>query len=101
MKVTFSTLFKRDLLDAESYYAAKSAQLGDEFHQRVKETVRSIVKWKGGDHFGPHGYRCRKCKPFPYLVYYQLEEDELYVLGLVHERRHPDYLRKGLEETGG
>jgi hypothetical protein len=67
----------------------------------VKEAVRAVIKWKGGDHVGPHGFPCRKCRPFPYLIYYQIENDNLYVLGLVHERRHPDHLREGLEETSG
>jgi hypothetical protein len=31
------------------------------------------------------------------VVYYEIEGDSLYILGLVHERRHPDYLRENLE----
>ena len=101
MNVVFSNFFKRELLDAETRYAAISRRLGDDFHERVKEAVRVIIKWKGGDHVGPHGFPCRKCRPFPYVVYYTIEGDSLYLLGLVHERRHPDYLREGLEETKG
>ena len=32
---------------------------------------------------------------------YQIEDETLYVLGLVHERRHPDYLRENLEKEKG
>jgi hypothetical protein len=39
VKVVFSTLFKRDLLDAELRYSEVSARLGDDFHNRVKEVV--------------------------------------------------------------
>jgi hypothetical protein len=35
---------------------------------------------------------------FPFLLYYQTEGDELYILGLVHERRHPDFLKNKLAE---
>ncbi|HEY0947597.1 MAG TPA: type II toxin-antitoxin system RelE/ParE family toxin [Opitutaceae bacterium] len=98
MNVVFSTLFKRDLSDAESRYMEISARLGDDFHERVKEAVRVIIKWKGGDHVGPHGFPCRRCRPFPYLLYYQIEGETLYILGLVHEHRHPDYLRQNLGE---
>ena len=101
MNVVFSSFFKRELLEEESRYAAISPRLGDDFHQRVKEAVRVIIKWKGGDHVGPHGFPCRKCRPFPHLIYYNIEGDTLFVLGLVHERRHPNYLRENLEEPSG
>lgn len=98
MKAVFSTLFKKDLLEAETRYAEISPRLGEEFHERTKEAVRAVLRWKGGDHVGPHGYPCRRCRPFPYLVYYRIEGNVLYVLGLVHERRHPDYLKEQLEK---
>ena len=89
------------MLLAESRYAEISERLGDDFHERVKESVRVVIKRKGGDHVGPHGFPCRKCRPFLYLVYYQIESDTLYVLGVVHEGRPPDFLRRGLGETNG
>jgi hypothetical protein len=101
VKVIFSSLFKRDLLEAETRYLEKSPRLGEDFHERVKEAVRVIIKWKGGDHVGPHGFPCRRCRPFPYLVYYEIKGEVLYVLGVVHERRHPNYLREGLQEKKG
>jgi hypothetical protein len=96
MRVVFSSVFKRDLLEAESRYAAISLKLGDDFHERAQEAVRTILARNGGDHVGPHGFRCRKCRPFPYLVYYEITGDVVYVLGLVQERRHPDHLKQAL-----
>lgn len=94
MKVVFSTLFKRDLLEAETRYAEISPRLGADLHDRVCQAVRVVIRWKGGDHVGPHGFPCRRCRPFPYLLYYQIEAGTLFVLALVHERRHPDFVRK-------
>lgn len=101
MRVIFSSVFKRDLLEAETRYSAISPKLGDDFHERVKEAVRTIILRNGGDHVGSHGFPCRKCRPFPYLICYEISGDALFVLGLVQERRHPDYLRKALENEGG
>jgi hypothetical protein len=98
VKVVFSSIFKRDLLEAETRYSEISPRLGDDFHERVKEAVRAVIKWNGGDHVGPHGFPCRRCRPFPYLVYYEIKGERLYILGLVHARRHPDYLRESLKE---
>lgn len=77
-----------------------SPNLGEDFHARVKEAVRTVLVRGGGDHVGPHGFRCRKCRPFPYLVYYELEGEDLFVLGLVQERKHPDYLKTELHKSG-
>lgn len=98
MRVVFSSVFKGDLLEAETRYAAISPKLGDDFHERAKEAVRTIIVRNGGDHVGPHGFRCRKCRPFPYLVYYEFDGEILYVLGIVQERKHPDSLKKALED---
>ncbi|WP_221033185.1 type II toxin-antitoxin system RelE/ParE family toxin [Actomonas aquatica] len=100
MNVRFSSVFKRDLQEAETRYATISTKLGDDFHTRVKEAVRTIIARSGGDHVGPHGFRCRKCRPFPYLVYYELDGEVLYVLGLVQERKHPNYLQTELKRSG-
>jgi len=99
LKVVFSALFKADLLREGTRYGAISPKLGDDFHDRVKETARVIAKLHGGDHAGPHGFPCRKCRPFPFLICYQIEGDTLYVLGLVHERRHPEFLEQKLAES--
>ena len=96
MKVTFSTLFRRDFTEASESYKIISSRLQEDFDERVKATVRTIISWKGGDHVGPHGFPCRRCRPFPHLVYYQIEDESLYILGLVHEKRHPDYLKQNL-----
>ena len=98
MKVIFSSLFKRDLDQEVARYEEISPRLGREFHNRVEEATRTVVRWKGGDHVGPHGFPCRRCRPFPFLVYYVIEEETLYFLGLVHERRHPDFLKRKLTE---
>jgi hypothetical protein len=93
MKVVFSTGFKADLLEAETRYGAISERLSLEIHERVKEVVRTIIARNGGDHVGPHGFPCRACRPFPYAVCYLIEKDSLHVLGLVHDRRHPDFVK--------
>ena len=94
MKVVFNAASKRDLRRAIKYYADTSLKRADALRAQVKEVVQTITRRRGGDHVGPHGLPCRRCTPFPYPVYYYIEGETLFILGLVHERRHPDYLRR-------
>jgi hypothetical protein len=60
----------------------------------VAGQTREIIRWNGGDHAGPHGFPCRRTKPFPFFIYYEIQGDTIYFLGLVHERRRPDSLKE-------
>lgn len=96
MKVVFSSRFKTDL-DAEAEkYRAVSERLASAFSERIAGQAREIIKWKGGDHVGPHGFPCRRTRPSPFYICYLVEGDTIYFLGLVHERRHPDFLKDRL-----
>jgi hypothetical protein len=90
----FSKSFKAELDREAEKYRLISERLASAFLERVAGQARQIVKWKGGDHVGPHGFPCRRATPFPFYIYYSVDGDTIYFLGLVHERRHPDFLKK-------
>ena len=71
MNAVFSRGFKADLVREEARYAEISERLSGDFHERVAGLVREVIKWKGGDHVGPHGFPCRRAKPFPFYIYYR------------------------------
>jgi len=96
VKAVFSSRFKAEL-DAEAEkYRAISDRLASAFTERVAGQAREIIKWKGGDHVGPHGFPCRRTRPFPFYICYFVAGDTIDCLGLVHERRHPDFLKDRL-----
>jgi hypothetical protein len=99
VRAVFSSRFKADLQTEAEKYRAISDRLASAFKQRVAGQVREIIKWKGGDHAGPHGFPCRRTTPFPFYVYYSVVGDTVYFLGLVHERRHPDFLKDRLRKS--
>ena len=97
MKAVFSARFKSDLLAAEEKYRDISGRLAGELRERIAGQAREIIRWNGGDHAGPHGFPCRRTKPFPFYIYYEIRSDTIWFLGLVHERRHPDFLKHRTE----
>jgi hypothetical protein len=93
VKAIFSRQFRADLLREETKYREISGRLAGAFRERVAGQTREIIRWRGGDHVGPPGFPCRRTKPFPFYIYYQPQGDAICFLGLVHERRHPDFLK--------
>ena len=96
MKAVFSSRFKADLEAEARRYRSVSERLASAFTERIAGQAREIIKWKGGDHVGPHGFPCRRATPFPFYLCYSIHGDTIYFLGLVHERRHPDFLKDRL-----
>ena len=99
MNAVFSTRFKADLTEAQAKYREISDRLAGELRERVAGQTREIIRWKGGDHVGPHGFPCRRTKPFPFYIYYEVRNDTIWFLALVHERRHPDFLKGKFKGT--
>ena len=77
MKAICSRQFRDDLLREETKYREISERLAGAFHERVAGQTREIIRWRGGDHVGPHGYPCRRTKPFTFFIYYQLQGDTI------------------------
>lgn len=68
MKIDFSSLFRQYLKSASQHYEDISPRLCEDFEARVKTAIRTISSWNEGDHVGPHGFPCRRCRPFPHLL---------------------------------
>jgi len=96
VKAIFSRQFQTDLLREEAKYHGISERLASAFRERVAGQTREVIRWHGGDHVGPHGFPCRRTRPFPYYVYYSIQGDTIYFLGIVHERCHPEFLKAQL-----
>lgn len=100
MKAVFSSQFRADLAREEARYQEISARLAGAFRERVAGQSREIIRWAGVDHIGPRGFPCRRAKPFPFFIYYEVRCETIYFLGLVHERRHPDFLKHPTARPG-
>jgi hypothetical protein len=97
VRAVFSKEFEFELVEKEQRYNEISLRLGSAFRARVASQTREIIKWRGGDRVGPHGFPCRRTKPFPFYIYYKVIGDTIHFLGIIHERRHPDFLKGRLK----
>lgn len=65
---------------------------------RFVQTVENAVGWIQSNPEAPRqfeiGYRKKRLDGFPYTVIYTVKEDTIFVVGFVHQSRHPDYWKQ-------
>ena len=85
-----------ELAEAVEYYNAESEGLGFAFAGEVRRAVGRIVE--NPTAWGPDLATIRRCRTnrFPYGVLYQVREDDILIVAVMHLRRHPSTWRKRL-----
>ena len=85
-----------ELREAMLFYEDRQEGLGADFYGRVTETIRSIGEDPGrfpvyeGKRLSRE-FRRAPVKRFPYIVIYQVREDEALVVAVAHTSRAPGY----------
>ncbi|MCX5646737.1 MAG: type II toxin-antitoxin system RelE/ParE family toxin [Phycisphaerae bacterium] len=90
MRVGFLDPARKELAGAIAYYNQESEGLGYRFAVEVRRALSRILQY-------PHAWplisvRTRRCRTsgFPYGVLYQIREDVLLIVAVMHLHRHPD-----------
>lgn len=92
--VTIGALAERDINKARAWLDARESGLGDQFFERVNETVRVIAS-------NPEIYRivfgdARRApvKAFKYSVWYRIAPDSSIVVACLSDRREPSLAKR-------
>jgi plasmid stabilization system protein ParE len=98
MEITFLPPAKSELTDATSYYNMQSEGLGYEFAAEVKRTLERIVQYP--DAWFKLSKRTRRCRTnrFPYAVIYQVRQDSLIIVAIMHLSREPETWKSRLKQ---
>lgn len=90
MRIEFLDPAKEELAEAIVYYNNESEGLGYRFAVEVRKTLSRIVQY-------PHAWspilkRTRRCRTggFPYGVIYQVSEDMVLIVAVMHLHRRPN-----------
>ncbi|MDA8104781.1 MAG: type II toxin-antitoxin system RelE/ParE family toxin [Nitrospiraceae bacterium] len=94
MDIAFLASAEAELLDAVAYYNSQSEGLGYEFAAEVKRTIERIVQYP--DAWSQLSKRTRRCRTnrFPYGIIYQIDNEALLVVAVMHLSRHPQAWRE-------
>ena len=80
----YHPLFYSDVLNAAEWYDGRQANLGSDFVTRVRMTVDQLIADPERRTSIDYGVRYWPVERFPYVVFYDLTESELLVLGVMH-----------------
>ena len=98
MRVRILTPAQRELKDAIRYDGAQRPQLGEEFRDEARETIKRITIFP--EAWQPLSATIRRCQMnrFPYGLIYTATEAEILVIAVAHLHRAPEYWRSRFDE---
>ncbi len=89
----FHPLARAEYLEALQYYDDRSHFAADSLRELVEENLNLIIQFPEGLPLLDSLHQIRKCVliGFPYSVLYCADAELLFVLAVMHHKRHPDY----------
>ncbi len=92
--VRYHPLFDCDVREAALWYDRRSPDLGTAFAELVRKRVDDVMR--NPERFAklPSGCRYVRVMRFPYIVLFDVRDDELFFLGVVHTGRSEEKWRE-------
>jgi toxin ParE1/3/4 len=91
MTFSFHPEAEAEFLEAIEYYEERERGLGYDLSIEVFATIQNIITYPSAWPVVEEGVRRCLVNRFPYGVIYSIEQDEIFILAVMHLRRHPDY----------
>lgn len=83
---------RAELLDAVEWYGEQDPSVGERFAEAVERVLdgleRDPGRWPEHRQFGVRRVRLTR---FPYSIFYDVEEERVWILAVAHARRRPGY----------
>jgi len=91
MTFSFHPEAESEFQGAIDYYEGYERGLGYDFSIEVYATIQNILHYPTAWPVIEEDVRRCLVNRFPYGVIYSIEQDEIFILAVMHLRRHPDY----------
>lgn len=99
LRTIFRCVARDDARSARRWYEERRPGLGAEFVQSLEVCIAQIERnpeiWPCVDGDTRRG----QLRRFPYVVYYEVHEDEILVLAVWHGRRDPEGWKERVDES--
>jgi len=94
MKLVLRPLVESDLDEATRWYEERQPGLSEIFLKRVGESLARIEENPRLYAILHRDIRRAPLRQFPYGIYYALIKNEIHILAVVHDARHPSVWRR-------
>ena len=94
MTFSFHPEAEAEFIRAIEYYENSERGLGYDFSIEVHSAIQNILKYPTAWPIMEEDIRRCLVNRFPYGVIYSIEGNEIFILAVMHLRRHPDYWKK-------
>ncbi len=84
-----------DLENGKLFYEKQEQGIGEYFWDSLISDIESLIIY-AGVHIKEHGYYRMLSKRFPYSIYYDVNDNTVYVIAVLPERRNPNWIRSKL-----
>jgi hypothetical protein len=92
MNVGFHALAREELDQAILYYEGRLVGLGIDLLEEVQRvSTRLQQNPELGGLYGSSEVRFARCRRFPYVVYYLVQPQLLWIVAVAHQSRRPGY----------
>jgi plasmid stabilization system protein ParE len=83
-----------DILEARNWYETQQVGVGDQFYFSFRNRVAEALRAP----FQPHawGHRGIRMPKYPYSIYYEIIDEELRIIAVIHGARNPKYINQRL-----
>jgi plasmid stabilization system protein ParE len=98
MKLTYDRLALSEIEDAAAWYGEERHELAREFVAELNSSIKRLLEYPKA--WPQVGKRVRRLqlRRFPYGIFYQIREDEIFVVAVAHLHRQPEYWRDRVKE---
>ena len=93
MKVKFHPAAEKELIETSAFYDNEVPGLGERFVAEVERAITLVVERPNIGEKIDKGRRRMVLARFPYSLIYSTESNDLWILAIAHQRRHPGYWR--------
>lgn len=97
MTFSFHPEARAEFDEAVDYYEKCELGLGYDFAVEAAASIQNIVNYPTAWPVIEEDVRRCLVNRFPYGVIYSIEQDEIFILAIMHLRRHPDYWKRRID----
>jgi plasmid stabilization system protein ParE len=78
-----------EMFDAATFYEQQVARLGESFLSIMETAIADLCSQPEAWPEIGDGVRKRPLRRFPYSILYRIDKDEIVIVAVMHQRRHP------------